>query len=181
ADPAPGVPAHGDWRRGRPARSRGRGARLGERRRLVVRLPVEHDALDPGRWRERRARLPPLGEQRPDDLLLLRRRAGGATGVRPRGAAGAAEVALPMLASIGGMTVAVAIFLAFDAGRSSAHGWGVAMSTDTAFALGLLALVGPRFPDRLRAFMVTVAVVDDVVALLVIATVYTETLRVSLP
>jgi Na+/H+ antiporter NhaA/protein-disulfide isomerase len=52
------------------------------------------------------------------------------------------------------------------------------MSTDTAFALGLLALVGPRFPDRLRAFMLTVVVVDDIVALLVIATVYTETLEV---
>jgi Na+/H+ antiporter NhaA/predicted DsbA family dithiol-disulfide isomerase len=52
------------------------------------------------------------------------------------------------------------------------------MSTDTAFALGLLALVGPRFPDRLRAFMLTVVVVDDIVALAVIATVYTETLRV---
>ena len=50
------------------------------------------------------------------------------------------------------------------------------MSTDTAFALGLLALVGPRFPDRLRAFMLTVVVVDDIVALVVIATVYTETL-----
>src|SRR6476659_5325866 len=48
------------------------------------------------------------------------------------------------------------------------------MSTDTAFALGMLALVGPRFPDRLRAFILTVVVVDDVVALLVIATVYTE-------
>jgi Na+/H+ antiporter NhaA len=56
--------------------------------------------------------------------------------------------------------------------------WGIAMSTDTAFALGLLALVGPRFPDRLRAFMLTVVVVDDIVALVVIATVYTETLRV---
>ncbi|HEX6701161.1 MAG TPA: Na+/H+ antiporter NhaA [Gaiellaceae bacterium] len=87
--------------------------------------------------------------------------------------------ALPLLASIGGMTAAVAIYLAFNAGRSSAHGWGIAMSTDTAFALGLLALVGPRFPDRLRAFMVTVAVVDDVVALLVIATVYTDDLTVS--
>ena len=51
------------------------------------------------------------------------------------------------------------------------------MSTDTAFALGLLALVGPRFPDRLRAFILTVVVVDDIVALIVIATVYTETLR----
>ena len=72
------------------------------------------------------------------------------------------------------MAVAVAIYLAFNAGRPSAHGWGVAMSTDTAFALGVLALVGPRFPDRLRAFMLTVVVVDDIVALVVIATVYTE-------
>jgi Na+/H+ antiporter NhaA len=86
--------------------------------------------------------------------------------------------ALPLLAGIGGMAVAVTIYLAFNAGRSSAHGWGIAMSTDTAFALGLLALVGPRFPDRLRAFMLTVVVVDDIVALVVIATVYTETLRV---
>jgi len=86
--------------------------------------------------------------------------------------------ALPLLASIGGMAAAVAIYLAFNAGRSSAHGWGIAMSTDTAFVLGLLALVGPRFPDRLRAFLLTVAVVDDVVALIVIATVYTDTLRV---
>jgi Na+/H+ antiporter NhaA len=86
--------------------------------------------------------------------------------------------ALPLLAGIGGMAVAVAIYLAFNAGRSSAGGWGIVMSTDTAFALGLLALVGPRFPDRLRAFMLTVVVVDDIVALVVIATVYTETLDV---
>jgi Na+/H+ antiporter NhaA len=85
--------------------------------------------------------------------------------------------ALPLLAGIGGMAMAVTIYLAFNAGRSSAHGWGIAMSTDTAFALGLLALVGPRFPDRLRAFMLTVVVVDDIVALVVIATVYTETFR----
>jgi Na+/H+ antiporter NhaA/predicted DsbA family dithiol-disulfide isomerase len=71
----------------------------------------------------------------------------------------------------------VAIYLAFNTGRSSAHGWGIAMSTDTAFALGLLALVGPRFPDRLRAFMLTVVVVDDIVALVVIATVYSGPLH----
>jgi Na+/H+ antiporter NhaA len=82
--------------------------------------------------------------------------------------------ALPLLAALGGMAAAIAIYLAFNAGRSSASGWGIAMSTDTAFALGLLALVGPRFPDRLRAFMLTVVVVDDIVALVVIATVYTE-------
>jgi len=83
-----------------------------------------------------------------------------------------------LLAGVGGMAVAVSIYLVFNAGRSSASGWGIAMSTDTAFALGLLALVGPRFPDRLRAFMLTVLVVDDIVALVVIATVYTETLDV---
>src|SRR5882672_7725514 len=86
--------------------------------------------------------------------------------------------ALPLAAGVGGMAVAVAIYLAFNAGRSTAGGWGIAMSTDTAFALGLLALVGPRFPDRLRAFMLTVVVVDDIVALVVIATVYTETLHI---
>ena len=88
------------------------------------------------------------------------------------------RLALPLLASVGGMAVAVAIYLAFNVGSSSAQGWGVAMSTDTAFALGLLALVGPRFPERLRAFMLTMVVVDDLVALAVIATVYSDTLRV---
>src|SRR6266446_3369078 len=82
------------------------------------------------------------------------------------------RVALPVLAGLGGMAVPIGIYLAFNAGHASAHGWGVAMSTDTAFALGMLALVGPHFPDRLRAFMLTVVVVDDVVALVVIATVY---------
>ncbi len=82
------------------------------------------------------------------------------------------RIALPVLAGLGGMVVPVGIFLAVNAGHSSTHGWGVAMSTDTAFALGMLALVGPRFPDRLRAFMLTVVVIDDVLALVVIATVY---------
>jgi Na+/H+ antiporter NhaA len=88
------------------------------------------------------------------------------------------RLALPLAAGIGGMAVPVAIFLAFNAGRSSAHGWGAAMSTDTALALGMLALVGRRLPDRLRAFMLTFAVVDDVVALIVIATVYTDAVAI---
>ncbi len=88
------------------------------------------------------------------------------------------RLALPLVAGAGGMIVPVAIFLLFNAGDSSAHGWGVAMSTDTAFALGMLALVGPRFPERLRAFMLTVAVVDDMLALAVIATAYTSDLTV---
>jgi len=87
--------------------------------------------------------------------------------------------ALPLLAGLGGMAVAVSIYLAFNSGRPSAHGWGVAMSTDTAFALGLLALLGRRFPERLRAFMLTLLVVDDVASLLVIATVYTKNLKVA--
>ena len=86
---------------------------------------------------------------------------------------------LPLLAAVGGMAAAIAIYSAFNAGRPSAHGWGAAMSTDTAFALGLLALVGPRFSDRLRAFMLTVVLADDVIALIVIATVYSGTLRVA--
>jgi Na+/H+ antiporter NhaA len=70
------------------------------------------------------------------------------------------------------MAVPVLIYLAFNAGKDSAHGWGTAMSTDTAFALGLLALVGSGFPSRLRAYLLTVSVVDDVTALVVIAVAY---------
>src|SRR5690242_12513888 len=81
---------------------------------------------------------------------------------------------LPVVAALGGMLVPIAIFLAANAGHDSAQGWGTAMSTDTAFALGMLALVGPRFPDRLRAFMLTIAVVDDVLALAVIAVAYSD-------
>lgn len=82
------------------------------------------------------------------------------------------RLALPVLAAVGGMVVPIAIYLAFNGGHSSAQGWGVAMSTDTAFALGMLALVGPRFPDRLRGFLLTIIVVDDVVALMVIVAAY---------
>jgi Na+/H+ antiporter NhaA len=89
------------------------------------------------------------------------------------------RVVLPVTAGIAGMAVAVLLYLAVNAGESSGRGWGAAMSTDTAFALGMLALIGPRFPERLRTFLLTVVVIDDVVALLVIATVYTRQLRVA--
>jgi Na+/H+ antiporter NhaA len=85
---------------------------------------------------------------------------------------------IPVLAGLGGIVTAVAIFLVVNAGQSSAHGWGVAVSTDTAFALGLLAVLGPSFPDRLRAFLLTIVVVDDVVALAVIAIFYSEDVSV---
>jgi Na+/H+ antiporter NhaA len=84
------------------------------------------------------------------------------------------RVVLPVLAGCGGMLGAIGVYLACNAGRDSSHGWGTAMSTDTAFALGMLALVGRRVPDRLRGFILTVVVVDDLLALLVIATVYAE-------
>jgi Na+/H+ antiporter NhaA len=87
------------------------------------------------------------------------------------------RLALPTLAAVAGMGVAVGVYLAFNAGGPAAHGWGVAMSTDTALALGILALVGRRVPDRLRAFLLTVVIVDDLLALVVIATAYTEELR----
>ena len=87
------------------------------------------------------------------------------------------RLALPMLAAIGGMGAAVAIYLAFNLGGSAAHGWGIAMSTDTALALGVLALAGRRVPERLRAFVLTVVVVDDLLALVVIATAYTDDLE----
>jgi Na+/H+ antiporter NhaA len=89
------------------------------------------------------------------------------------------RLALPLMAGLGGMAVPIAIFLAVNAGRPSAHGWGTAMSTDTAFALGMLALLGPRSPDRLRTFLLTFAVVDDLAALAIIALVYSH--HVSLP
>ena len=81
---------------------------------------------------------------------------------------------LPFAVGLVGMVVPVLIFLAFNAGRSSAHGWGIAMSTDTALALGLLALIGRDVPDRVRVFLVTVFVVDDLAALVVIAVVYSS-------
>lgn len=81
---------------------------------------------------------------------------------------------LPFLAGLGGMVIPIAIYLALNAAHPIPGGWGAAMSTDTAFALGMLAIVGRRFPDSLRAFILTVAVVDDLVALVVIAVAFTS-------
>ena len=89
------------------------------------------------------------------------------------------RLAMPVLAGLGGMIVPIAIYLAFNAGRPSAHGWGTAMSTDTAFALGLLALVGRQAPDRMRAFLLTFAVVDDLAGIAVIAVFYSH--HISVP
>ena len=89
------------------------------------------------------------------------------------------RLVLPAVAALGGMLCPVAIYLAFNAGKSSAVGWGAAMSTDTAFALGMLALVGRRFPQSLRAFILTVAVADDLASFVVIGAQYSQALRLA--
>ncbi|MEV7325676.1 Na+/H+ antiporter NhaA [Streptomyces sp. NPDC093970] len=81
---------------------------------------------------------------------------------------------LSAVAGLGSMVVPALVYLAFNAGRDSAHGWGAAMSTDTAFALGILAVLGSRLPASLRAFVLSISVVDDLVALLVIAVFYSD-------
>jgi Na+/H+ antiporter NhaA len=88
------------------------------------------------------------------------------------------RLALPLLAGIGGMIGPIVIYLALNAGRPSAQGWGTAMSTDTAFALGALALVGPGLPDRVRTYLLTFSVVDDLAGIAVIAIVYSHHVHV---
>src|SRR3954453_5060809 len=68
------------------------------------------------------------------------------------------RLAIPVFAALGGMALPVAIYLLFNAGGAGADGWGTAMSTDTAFALGVLALITPRRATRLRVFLLTLAV-----------------------
>jgi Na+/H+ antiporter NhaA len=84
------------------------------------------------------------------------------------------RITIPVVAAAGGMALPILIYLAFNAGGTGARGWGAAMSTDTAFALGVLALVAPPGATRLRVFLLTLVVVDDLVALLVIGTAYTR-------
>jgi Na+/H+ antiporter NhaA len=88
------------------------------------------------------------------------------------------RLALPLLAGLGGMIVPIAIYLAANAGQASAQGWGTAMSTDTAFALGALALIGRRLPDRIRTYLLTFSVVDDLAAIAVIAFAYSGRIQV---
>src|ERR1700728_1958634 len=87
------------------------------------------------------------------------------------------RLTLPLVVGLGGMIVPVAIYLAANAGGPGARGWGASMSTDTAFALGMLALVGSWLPDRVRTYLLTFSVVDDLVGLAVIAIFYSERIQ----
>lgn len=85
---------------------------------------------------------------------------------------------LPILAAIGGMVVPALIYYLFNMSNpDTSHGWGIPMATDIAFAVGVLALVGKRAPAGLRTFLLTLAIVDDIGGILVIAFVYTSSLN----
>ena len=84
------------------------------------------------------------------------------------------SVALPAMAALGGMLVPAAIFLVFTAGRDGAGGWGVPMATDIAFALGVVALLGDRVPGSVKLLLLSLAIVDDIGAIVVIAIFYAD-------
>lgn len=86
---------------------------------------------------------------------------------------------LPVAAAVGGMVVPALLFVALNAGTEAIRGWGVPMATDIAFAVGVLALVGSRVPDGLKALLLAVAIVDDIGAVLVIAIFYTDAIAWS--
>ncbi len=87
--------------------------------------------------------------------------------------------ALPAVAALGGMVVPAGLYLLVAGGPGTAQGWGIPMATDIAFAVGVLGLLGRRIPAPARLFLLTLAVVDDVGAILVIAVFYTSDLALS--
>jgi Na+/H+ antiporter NhaA len=84
------------------------------------------------------------------------------------------RAAIPAAAALAGMVVPAALYLTLNLGGEGARGWGIVMATDIAFVLGLLALLGPNAPASLRVFLLTLAIIDDIGAILVIAAFYSD-------
>ena len=87
--------------------------------------------------------------------------------------------ALPLAGALGGMIVPVSLYLALMTGQPGMHGWGTVMATDTAFVIGCLALFGSRIPPTLRLFLLSLAIFDDVGAILVVAFGYSDAMNWS--
>jgi NhaA family Na+:H+ antiporter len=82
--------------------------------------------------------------------------------------------ALPAIAALGGMIVPACIYVLFNAGGAELDGWGIPMATDIAFAVGVVSLLGDRVPSAMKVFLLTLAIVDDIGAIAVIAIFYTD-------
>ena len=84
------------------------------------------------------------------------------------------QAALPVIAALGGMVVPALLYLAVAGGSDGANGWGIPMATDIAFAIGVVSLLGSRVSSSLKLFLLTLAIADDIGAILVIAVVYSD-------
>ena len=89
------------------------------------------------------------------------------------------RVRLPLVAGLAGMAVPAVLYLALNPSGEAANGWGIVIGTDTAFMLGALAVVGPTFSTQLRIFLLTLTVIDDIVAVTVIGVVYSESISLG--